>query len=78
VTVSAAFASSDSIICNGSCISFSSLSLNATSWDWTFYGATPVSSAEENPGNVCYNTDGGFAVTLIASNGNSSDTVYFD
>jgi len=36
------------IICNGSCISFSSLSLNATSWIGLFMGNT-CSSAERNP-----------------------------
>lgn len=73
--LSAAFEPSDSIFCAGTCISFSDLSSNATSWQWSFPGASPSSSTDQNPQSICYNTAGTYDVTLIASNSSGSDTV---
>jgi len=71
----ASFISSDSSVCGGSCLSFVSLSLNATSWSWSFPGATPSSSSLESPQNICYQNQGSFPVTLIAGNPIGSDTL---
>ncbi len=71
----AAFISSDSSVCGGTCLTFVSLSLNATSWNWSFPGATPSFSALESPQNICYQAQGSYPVTLIASNATGSDTL---
>ncbi|TAH38373.1 MAG: PKD domain-containing protein [Bacteroidetes bacterium] len=71
----ASFISSDSTVCGGSCLTFVSLSLNATSWKWLFPGATPSTSLLESPQNICYQNQGNFPVTLIAGNPSGSDTL---
>jgi PKD repeat protein len=72
----AAFAAGDTAICPGTCISFTDLSLNqATSWRWHFTGATPDTSSQQNPQNICYAAPGLFPVRLIVGNGTSYDTV---
>jgi gliding motility-associated-like protein len=49
---------------------------NVTSWHWIFAGGTPSTSSQQNPGTVCYNTPGTYAVSLIVSNTyGCSDTV---
>lgn len=45
-----------------------------TSWDWTFYGATPASSTVQNPTSIIYNTPGSFAVKLVATNAFGSNS----
>jgi gliding motility-associated-like protein len=66
---------SDSIICQGECVDFTDLSNGSpTSWLWTFAGANPNSSSEQNPTNICYDSAGVFPVQLIVSNANGSDT----
>jgi len=72
---SASFMVSDSSVCGGSCLSFVSLSLNATSWRWSFPGATPSSSNIESPQNICYQSQGLYMVTLIAGNISGADTL---
>ncbi len=71
----AAFSASDSTICTKTCISFQSASVSAVTWQWLFEGASPSSSTEENPENICYNTPGVYDVTLIVSSGNANDTL---
>ena len=39
----------------------------ATSWSWTFEGATPSTSTEQNPTGITYNTPGDYDVTLIVT-----------
>lgn len=73
--LSASFQSSDSSVCTGECINFSDQSTNATSWAWSFPGANPSVSTDENPQNICYETSGSYDVTLIASNSGGSDTL---
>jgi PKD repeat protein len=62
-------------ICPGTCTDFTNLSVNATSYLWTFAGATPSTSVDMNPTNICYNSPGQYTVTLIATNANGSDTL---
>ncbi|MCD4725820.1 MAG: PKD domain-containing protein, partial [Bacteroidales bacterium] len=58
----------------GNSVDFTDLSLNnPSSWDWTFAGGTPETSTEQNP-TVTYNTEGTYAVSLIATNDEGSDT----
>jgi len=62
-------------ICPGTCVSFSNLSINSTSYQWTFSGANPDTSTDASPQNICYPTPGNYDVQLIASNANGSDTL---
>ncbi|MEO8147720.1 MAG: T9SS type A sorting domain-containing protein [Bacteroidia bacterium] len=71
----ASFQSSDSMLCAGTCINFTDSSINTTSWNWFFPGATTATSTDENPQNICYTIPGSYDVTLIASNGNGHDTL---
>jgi PKD repeat protein len=69
------FSASDSLLCAASCINFIDQSANyPASWQWIFDGATPAYSSDQNPGTVCYNAPGSYAVTLITTNGCGSDT----
>ncbi len=71
------FQSSDSTFCSGDCINYTDLSVNATSWQWSFPGGTPSSSTVQNPQGICYYTPGTFNATLIASNTGGIDTITF-
>jgi N-acetylneuraminic acid mutarotase len=73
-SVVAAF-SADNHVCPGTCINFTNLSSNSTSYIWSFPGANPSVSADEYPTNICYNFPGSYDVTLIATNSNQSDTL---
>jgi len=49
---------------------------NITGWAWNFPGGKPSSSTSQNPGTVCYNTPGTYAVNLIVVNSyGCADTV---
>jgi hypothetical protein len=62
-------------ICPGTCTSFLNLSVNASSYEWNFPGATPGTSTAVNPNNICYSSPGSYDVQLIATNSNGSDTL---
>lgn len=62
-------------ICPGTCTNFTNLSQNATSYLWNFTGATPSTSTDVNPLNICYNSPGSYSVSLIATNAITSDTL---
>ena len=64
-----------SFICPGTCIDFTNLSLNATSYQWFFSGASPDTSTAANPSNICYLNPGSYDVMLIASDATGSDTL---
>ena len=44
----------------------------ATSWSWSFPGASPDNSTEQNP-SVTYFTEGVYDVTLVVTNANGTD-----
>ncbi len=68
------FSASSTNVPAGASIIFTDLSTNyPTSWNWTFPGGTPSSSATQNP-TVTYSTPGTYSVTLVAANGVGSDT----
>lgn len=70
------FLASDTTICVGDCINYTDQSTNGpTSWSWTFSGAVTATSNAQNPTNICYNSPGTFAVTLIATNPNGSGSL---
>lgn len=62
-------------ICPGTCTGFTNLSQFATSYLWSFQGATPSTSVDVNPTNICYNTPGNYSVSLIATSSVTSDTL---
>jgi len=61
--------------CPGTCIDFTNLSSNASSYEWTFTGGNPSTSTDINPTGICYSTPGYYAVSLIATGAGGSDTV---
>ena len=73
-TLQAGFTSSN-LICPGACIDFTNLSINASSYQWYFPGASPDTSTAANPVNICYANSGNYDVTLIAENANGNDTL---
>ena len=71
------FIASDSVFCfsqSGNCVNFTNHSLNATSRQWLFPGASPASDTTLNPSNVCYPSSGIYIVTLISVNSSGTDT----
>ena len=67
--------SGDNHICPGTCTDFNNLSVNATSYLWSFAGGNPAVSTDANPSQICYNVPGQYSVSLIAGNSNGSDTL---
>lgn len=73
----AAFGSSQNISCQGAAMHFSDYSAGQpTSWSWSFPGGSPSTSTQQNP-IVYYNTPGVYAVTLVSSNANGTDSVTY-
>jgi PKD repeat protein len=71
----ARFSSNYQSICSGSTIDFTDESFHSvTGWSWSFEGGAPSSSAISNP-SITYNTPGIYSVTLVASNGGTSETI---
>ncbi|MCY1720406.1 PKD domain-containing protein [Prolixibacteraceae bacterium Z1-6] len=73
VLPAADFSANKTTITAGESVSFSDLSSDATSWNWTFAGADKTSSTVQNP-LVTYSTAGSYDVTLTAANADGSDT----
>lgn len=69
------FNANDTLLCPGVCTSFNNLSVNATSYLWSFPGASPDTSTAANPSNICFNTPGNYDVQLIVYNATGSDTL---
>lgn len=44
-------------------------------WQWSFEGGTPPVSADQHPQQVCFSNSGIYAITLIAANQYTSDTI---
>jgi PKD repeat protein len=64
------------IVANSQTVSFFDQSSYApTSWQWTFDGGTPNTSASQNPANIQYPVSGIYQVKLIATNSFGSDTI---
>ena len=57
----------------GQPITMQNRSQNATTYFWSFEGATPATSTEENP-TITYTHTGTFAITLFVTNGTNNDT----
>jgi len=74
----AGFQSSGTTFCSetSTCVNFFDHSTgNPTGWLWLFPGSDSASSSLQNPTGICYSTPGTYAVTLITTNANGSDTL---
>lgn len=67
------FITTDTSITVGQSVTFTNLSLNATSFLWNFSGGFPSSSTSNNP-TITYSTVGVYDVSLTASNIHGNDT----
>ena len=74
-TLQAGFTSDEIQICPGSCVSYTNLSCGFGLSQWHFPGASPDTSSEINPLNICYSNPGAYDVTLIMTNAGVSDTI---
>ena len=73
--LAAAFIASPLGICEGGEVQFTDQSTgNITSWEWTFEGGDPATSTDQNP-LVTYASSGIYDVTLVISDGTSTDTL---
>jgi gliding motility-associated-like protein len=72
----ASFTASQTTICVNDCINFTNTSTGGpfTSVSWTFTGATPSSSTQDSPSNICYPAAGTYNVTLTVTNANGSNS----
>ena len=69
-------ACSDTVFCGKQCIDFYDLSTNSpTSWQWSFPGAVPATSNQQNPVGICYNSFGSFDVSLKACSASGCDSL---
>ena len=72
----AGFAASDSVICTSESVDFADQTTgDPISWEWSFPGGTPGSSSVQNPAGIRYDVAGSYEVTLIVSDGLSTDTI---
>jgi uncharacterized repeat protein (TIGR01451 family) len=74
---SAGFSTSNLTICPGTCIDYTSTPNPGSTYSWSFPGANPSTSTDENPTNICYLSGGLYDATLIVSNSLGSDTAYY-
>lgn len=70
------FSSTDSFYCGNKVLNYFDNTLNnPTSWQWSFYGASPSFSVNKNPVGIYYTVPGIYDVQLIACNNYSCDTL---
>lgn len=66
---------SATLITEGCSISFTDLSVcNVDSWEWTFAGGNPSTSADQNPQGIIYENEGVYPVSLKVTNAWGNDT----
>ena len=70
------FEASSTSIMEGDSVNFTDLSTGTpTTWYWSFPGATPDTSNEQNPQNIVYAQGGNYTVSLTVANGVGENTV---
>jgi gliding motility-associated-like protein len=68
------FTVSDDVICAGECITVTNnSSSNSLTYAWTFPGGTPAVYNGQNPGPICFNTEGTYTVSLTVTNASGSN-----
>ncbi|MFM9985629.1 MAG: M43 family zinc metalloprotease [Flavobacteriales bacterium] len=71
----ASFNIQDNSVCKNVQVDFTSTSTNTpTSYAWTFEGGTPATSAQQNPQNITWATNGTYDIALTATNQYGSHT----
>ena len=66
----------DDIICEGECTDFIDNSINCpVSWEWIFENSNIDMTTDQNPSDICFLISGTHNITLITSNGFSTDTL---
>ncbi len=68
----AAFAASDTVLCDSGDLLITNLSINASTFEWRFGSGPDVNPAEfsgADPGNISYRRAGRYTIELIARNG---------
>ncbi len=70
------FTSDEVLIPVGETINFTDLTSGIPAhWSWTFNGADPASSTEQNPEDILYETEGEYSVKLVATNALGTDSI---
>lgn len=63
------------VVCQGESVELTDLSYgNVTSWNWSFQGANPSTSTDQNP-TIVYNSPGIYPISLVVSDGSSSISI---
>ena len=76
LNLNADFTASNTNVSLGQSINFTDTSEGmVSSWNWTFEGATPYTSTEQNPTCITYNTAGDYDVTLTVTGPGGTQTV---
>jgi len=72
------FSVNDQNICANDCLTFTDLTTGTVQvYTWTFAGAFPLNSNQQNPAFICYQTPGDFSVTLTVENGTCTNSITF-
>ena len=75
IGLNAGFTASATTVCTGSSVTFTDQSSGPpTSWTWSFPGGSPSSFIGKVPPSIAYNTPGTYNVTLVVSDGITTDT----
>ncbi len=75
IALNAAFTGTPTTLAVGNSVNFTDQSTGTpTSWTWTFAGGTPATFSGQNPPAITYSTAGTYTVTLVVSDGTTSDT----
>jgi PKD repeat protein len=70
----ASFTASQTNACVGQSISFSNSSTGTIdTYEWQFFGGTPLTSSQANPGSITYNSAGIYDVSLTVTNAFGQD-----
>ncbi|MBL0314678.1 MAG: PKD domain-containing protein [Flavobacteriales bacterium] len=73
VNVVADFTAVEPVLCGSGSVQFNDASTGEPiNWMWSFPGGTPSTSSDQNP-SVFYNIPGSYDVTLLVSNGTTTD-----
>ena len=71
------FTSTKTSLCINDCINFNDLTTESPiDWKWYFFDASPPTSSNQHPVNICYNAVGTYPVALVSTNSYGIDSLY--